>query len=359
MSRTSSGLGTIPLALAGILVLVAGGRAPGAGYTGPYGWLMFYHASVSQSPTYWNGPTQGWGWLSAYGGANDANTMDRWRQITWDQDVTLDGVRVQAFHQRTGGAIGGYNIQYSVDGSTGWTDVPTATTFTGTGAFNAAFTTPVTVRALRVLFPAGSYNMGTGGYGGPGVYQLMPRGSVPGGIDWTDPQFNLLSASAMPGLSVAVSAPGRAMNEGPIGELVDSYLDTDSNRAGWYPPMTGNEIIQVDLGANGGNPWRIRDVELYGGVYYHYLPSSMDVVTSLDGTNWTSVLGTMTSSAGVLRLNTDVAARYIRLQNPPLGSSYILPQEVAVTAFPLPEPGSLALGVLTAAGVLGGRRRRA
>lgn len=327
-------------------------------YTGSYNWLSFFHTSITQSATYWNGPpTEGWGWLSAYGLANDANTMDRWRQITWDRDVTLTGVRLQAFHQRTGGSIGNYNVQYSADGTTGWTDVPTATVFNGTSAYNASFTSSVTARGLRVSFPAGTYNMGTGGFGGPGLYSLLAHGSVPSGIDPTDPQFDIVAAGGIPGVTPVASLPsgGRALTQGNTAIWTNNYFDGDGDRAGWYPAMLGNEALVLDLGANNGHPFKIQNIRLYGGTFYVYLPSSMDAYVSYDNVSW-SLLGTMSVVNNVLRLDgLSAMGRYLKLANPPLASSYILPQEIAVSAYPMPEPGSALLLCLAAA--LGWRRR--
>ncbi len=326
-------------------------------YTGQYNWLTFYHTTISESATYWDGVTGGWGWLSAYDTpVNDKNTMDRWRQITWDRDVSLNGLRIQAFHQRTDGSIGNYNVQYSVDGSTGWTDVPTATAFSGLADYNVNFTSSVTARGLRVFFPAGTYNMGTGGHGGPGVYQMLARGTVPGGINMSDPQFDIVGTTGIPGFSPVVSIPtgARPLNEATTGNWLDNYLNADGNRAGWYPPETGNEALMLDLGPNSGHPFHIQSVSFYPGVYYHYTPNSMLLSVSFDGSGWTP-LGTMNLSNGFLTLSgLDVIGRYLKLSNP-TGTDYYLLQELAVSAYPMPEPGTALLLGLAAA--LGWRRR--
>ncbi|OPZ23073.1 MAG: F5/8 type C domain protein [Lentisphaerae bacterium ADurb.BinA184] len=320
------------LVAAGVLAVINLTRpdAAAAPYLGTYDWLSFYHvASLTQSATYFAGPTESWGWLAARG---TDNTDDRWRQITWDNDVTLNGVYVQEFDQFSGGTIGDYEVEYSADGTSGWTAVPTTYNFTGTGAHSVNFDSTVTARALRVRFPGGTYDQGTGG-NGPGVFQLLARGNYAGGIDPADPQFNALRAPGYEGMLPAITFPGEVPQEnGAQQYLRDGIITGDPE---------GNELIQVDLGlATGGKLWNIQNVRLYAGTFYTYMPSAPSVTVSPDGVTW-SPPQSMGLVNGVMTL-TGMAevGRYVRLLAPPAPwpNTYYLVHEVGVGAFPVPEP---------------------
>ena len=344
--------------IAGMALLIMGALAPCAIAVNPmayctnhYRWLTFYHVTnISQTATYWNGPTEQWGWLSAYGGVNDANTMDRWRQITWDQDVSLSGIIIEAFHQRTGGSIGAYEVESSPDGSSGWASVPTANAFSGVTYFDTNFTAAVTARAVRVRFPALSYDMGSGGFGGPGVYHMHLRGSPVAAIDPRDPQFNVLAAGGFDGCNPVITFPERALNEGNGNLLKDQVVRGDSGRTGWYPPPETNETIRVDLGASVGDNglWTITGARLYAGVYYYYVPTGLNVAVSSDGVTWPTT-GFMGMVNGVLTCtNLNVNGRYLKLtQVVPVtwNSSYDLVHELAVGAYAQPIPAGGAVVV--------------
>ena len=49
-----------------------------------------------------------------------------------------------------------------------------------------------------------------GGFGGPGVYQMLARGTVPGGMNMGDPQFDIVGTTGIPGVNPVVSIPAGA-----------------------------------------------------------------------------------------------------------------------------------------------------
>lgn len=320
-------------------------------YTNVYRFLTFFHATVSQSATYWTGLADNWGWLSAYGSPYDVNTWDRWRQITWDKNVTLTGIRVEAWHQRTGGSIGTYYVQTSTNGVDSWTNVPTSTVFSNANVtYDVTFTTSVQARAVRVFFPAGNYDMGSGGFGGPGVLQFWARGIYDTGINPKDPQFNILLATGFQGVNPVVTFPVRVPEEGGAANLKDSIITADSGRTGWYPPSQTNAVIQTDLGPSPSfdHLWVITGVRLYAGSFYYYIPTSLDLSLSENGSTWPVTL-TMSMTNGVLTAtNINIPARYVRLaeKNPPSAwnNGYYLVHELSISAYALhPKPGTIIM----------------
>lgn len=322
-------------------------------YTGNYPWLAMFHATATVSEGgYGPNPGSGWAWMAAYP-AN--NLADHWIQLTWPTTVNFTGSQIKTWQQFNGGSIGEWLVQTSPDGSTGWTTVATNPS---DGQYNNSYS--ASGKALRVLFQAGKYNVGTSGNYGPGVDMFQVRGNYAGGMDSTDPNFNLLATTGYYGVSPTVSFAGRAAQEGPASYLKDNVVGSDGPRAGWYPAMDGTESIVVDLGAT-TSPITVTGVKLYGGTFYQYLPGSMDVYLSNDGINWGTKIGTASLVGNITQLSGfSQDARYLKLTNPPLNSSYILPVEIVVNGFAhIPEPTTLLLGVGGLLAVFSGRRRSA
>lgn len=348
------------LVLTAIMAL-ATGAARAAMYAGEYGWLSFYNTTWSNTPHYVLDPTPGmifWGYN--YGD----NTHDVYRQVTWAQPVTINGVRVNATAQLgTGGSLGAWSVQYSVDGSTGWTNVPTSgavqAQMTGDktlGTLDVPLTSSVTAKALRVFFAAGSYTVGTANvYSGPSVGLIEARGTVAGGFNMDDPQFNIIATTGVLPSTPTVAFAGNAASGDYTGSnLVDQYFGMDSPRAGFYTPVTSTATMTFDLKTK----LAIGTVRLYGGAQYHYLPTSASLLMSDDGVNFVPIPGgTLTPlyvNGGIVQyLGTgQYSARYLRITdwNTP---SYVLPSEFFLS---IPEPASLSL--LAVSGVLCLRRRR-
>lgn len=327
----------------GIMLWVPASRA--AVYTGTYDWLSQYHAILSASSTAYDGGVGGYTWAPA-GPTSTDNSVDRWRQVTWDADVTITRVRTEAWNQI--GTIGTWKIQTSPDGIGSWTDFSTHS-----GQTNVDSTGSVTARALRVLFPAGQYTLNGGNGYGPGIHMLQTEGTYAGGIPETDPQFNILGTTGgFLGTAFSVSM-NASSEENPASKLIDGYIDGNGGRVGWYPNQAGNEAITVDLGTK----LFIQGAQLWGGTLYSYMPPTANVYTSLDGSAYT-LAGAMTGGALMTSAFAPVQGRYVRLTDfsAPGYGGYILLHEVAIFA-QTPEPSAALLLGLGGLLLAGGRRR--
>lgn len=325
-------------------------------YTGEYGWLSFYHTQWSNSPAYYLKGTPGMAFLGTNFGNN---AQDVFRQVTWAKPVVLNSARVSTWHQLgTGGSIGPWRLQF-LDNANTWQDVPTLAvlngdTGNGFGHIDVNFTSPVNTTALRVLFEAGTYTVGTSNvFSGPGVAYIQARGNQVGGIRTDDREFNVIATNgilaATPTVTFTDTAPANG-GEFAGGNLVDKHFGFDGARAGFYPAVTATDEIILDL----KTVLSIKNVRLFGGSFYTYLPTSVDVMGSLDGVTFGPVAGTLTSlSESVVGAAVDIRnVRYLKFTNFSAGS-YVLPNEIFVA---IPEPMSAAM--LTLGGLAAVRRRR-
>ena len=79
-------------------LLLATSSSSAATYTGSYDWLSQYHTTHTTSSTAYTTNIDGFTWAAAGPGSTD-NSIDRWHQITWDQNVTLSRVTSQTWNQ--------------------------------------------------------------------------------------------------------------------------------------------------------------------------------------------------------------------------------------------------------------------
>jgi len=369
------------LFLAGVLCATAL-SARAENYFGEYDWLRFWHATPDWSDRYWTS----WGnmgWLAARG--DGSNTADRYYKLTWDEPMDLTGTRVSAFTQTSGGVndIGTYKLQYSVDGLTQWEDIEVynrttgapVTSLSGTTDYNLSFGNMPEggVKGIRVLFPGGSYSMGTSG-NGPGIYRLLPTGNVASGLglDSSDPAFNILGTTFSDqflGISPSVSMTS---NRTPVidqgssaSRLIDHNIDADGNgRVGWLLPVNGSEAIICDLGVS----LTIHSVSLYSGTSpgCSYLAATMDVYVSdsADPAKWGQPVGLAKLVDGALTTLWDpdkqdihAVGQYVILANPNVGNYHFLPHQLSINATAVvPEPATMTLLALGGLALL--RRRR-
>ena len=368
------------LSLIGVLCVTAL-SASAQNYKGEYDWLRFWHATPDWSDRYWSFMSDT-AWLAARG--DGSNTADRYYKLTWDEPMDLTGTRVSAFTQASGGSVGEYRLQYSVDGSTNWQDIEMydrstgapVTVLSGTTDYNLSFANMPEggVKAIQVLFPGGAYSMGTGG-NGPGIYRLLPTGNVTSGLglDPSDPAFNILGTTLSDqflGIDPSVSMTSNrtpVVDNGPASQLIDHNIGVDAGRAGWLTPINGSETIICDLGV----PLTIHSVSLYGGAYYNYLPTTVLVYVSDsdDPAKWGKPVGQATYVDGMLTtlwdpdlnkvnldLDLDTVGRYVILANP-TNNNHFLPHELAINATAVvPEPATVTLLALGGLAML--RRRK-
>ncbi|MCL2701179.1 MAG: PEP-CTERM sorting domain-containing protein [Phycisphaerae bacterium] len=370
--------------LAGALC-VASLSASAQNYTGDYTWLRFWEGTTTSASGIgwyglWGGPgwtgsgsTPGVSWMADHRDPN-ADMVEQWYKIAWEDPMTLTGARVEAradqFGQR-GTVLGEYKLQY-LDSDGVWQNIEVAdwndstqtpVSLSGTTDFYVQFLGEVTTTAIRVYFPENSYNhdpvapQHTTLRPGPGLVKFLPIGNLASGagLDPSNPHFNILATS---GNYLGIQPVATYLSGDPIPGLIDGFVSENQPRFGWYSAtatFSNAHAFICDFGADA--ELMIHGVTLYPGTFASYAPTTIDVYVTDDLDDWGTIVGTAArSTEGVIALSGfDKAGRYVILANP-TGGVNIYVQELAISASPIPEPATMTLLALGGLAML--RRRK-